>query len=164
MHRILLLLCLALLVAACGFRPRGSLEIGSDLGPLRVQAGDPYSPLAQGVANALRRAGVELAGPGAGPTALLRLSGESLRTRPLTVDRSAKVREYETIYRVDLELRDATGAVRVPRQRIEISRDFTYDTGASIGTPAEQELIEDELRRDMQAAILRRLDAALRAD
>jgi LPS-assembly lipoprotein len=54
--------------------------------------------------------------------------------------------------------------VRVPRQRVEISRDFTYDAGASIGTPAEQELIESELRRDMQAAILRRLDAALRTD
>ena len=34
----------------------------------------------------------------------------------------------------------------------------------SIGSPAEERLLQEELRRDMVAAILRRLDAALRAD
>lgn len=149
MRRILVLLCVIVLAAGCGFRPRGSLDLGDDLGPVRV--------LASGLKGSLAGSGDERA-------AELRLSGERLRTRPLTVDRSARVREYEVTYRVDFELRDADGEVRVPRQRVEISRDFTYDAGASIGTPAEQELIESELRRDMQAAILRRLDAALRAD
>ncbi|HLS84345.1 MAG TPA: LPS assembly lipoprotein LptE [Arenimonas sp.] len=164
MRRFLVLLSVLLLATACGFRPRGSLDLGHDLGPLRVQASDPYSPLAADLGNALRRAGVELADAEDKAAAVLRLSGERLRTRPLSVDRSARVREYEVTYRVDFELRDAGGAVRVPRQRVEISRDFTYDSGASIGTPAEQELIETELRRDVQAAILRRLDAALRTD
>lgn len=164
MRRILVLLCVIVLAAGCGFRPRGSVDLGDDLGPVRVLASDPFSPLAQDLGNALRRAGVPLAGSRDERAAELRLSGERLRTRLLTVDRSARVREYEVTYRVDFELRDADGEVRVPRQRVEISRDFTYDAGASIGTPAEQELIESELRRDMQAAILRRLDAALRTD
>ena len=57
---------------------------------------------------------------------------------------------------------DATGAVLVESQTIELSREYTYDITASAGSPAEQELIQRELRRDMQAAILRRLDVVLR--
>ena len=45
----------------------------------------------------------------------------------------------------------------------ELSREYSYDINASAGSPAEQELIQRELRRDMQAAILRRLDVVLRA-
>src|SRR5690606_24667653 len=99
MRRILVLLCVIVLAAGCGFRPRGSLDLGDDLGPVRVLASDPFSPLAQDLGNALRRAGVPLAGSRDERAAELRLSGERLRTRPLTVDRSARVREYEVTYR-----------------------------------------------------------------
>ena len=37
------------------------------------------------------------------------------------------------------------------------------DANAAIGSPAEQELITRELRHDMEAAILRRIEYALRA-
>jgi len=73
------------------------------------------------------------------------------------------VREYVSRYRVDFEVTDAAGAVLVERQSIELSREYSYDINASAGSPAEQELIQRELRRDMQAAILRRLDIVLRA-
>ena len=43
-----------------------------------------------------------------------------------------------------------------------LTREYTYDSVASAGSPAEQALLQRELRRDMQAAILRRLDAVLR--
>jgi LPS-assembly lipoprotein len=59
---------------------------------------------------------------------------------------------------------DAAGATRVASQDIELTREYTYDVTAAVGSPAEQALLQDELRRDMQAAILRRLDAVLRAD
>jgi LPS-assembly lipoprotein len=72
------------------------------------------------------------------------------------------VREYITRYRVQFALLGADGKVLVEPQEIELSREYTYDITASAGSPAEQELIQRELRRDMQAAILRRLDVALR--
>ncbi|MFN7519626.1 MAG: hypothetical protein ACK5Q0_03570 [Lysobacteraceae bacterium] len=39
-----------------------------------------------------------------------------------------------------------------------------YEATESFGNPGEQEIVQDELRRDMQAAILRRVDVALRGD
>jgi LPS-assembly lipoprotein len=162
MSRLLLLLCLVLAVSACGFRPRGTLALAEELGPVKVQTADPYSELAQGLSVALARAGVKAAVEGE-PSATLRVRSERLSTRPLTVDVRALVREYETLYRVGFDVIGADGKVRLPEQTVELTREFTYDAFAQAGSPAEQRLIEEELRREMQAAILRRLDAVLRA-
>ena len=162
MSRLLVLVCLFAALAACGFRPRASLALADDIGPVKVVTADPYSEMAQGLSVALERAGAQPAVEGE-PSATLRVRGESMRTRPLSVDSTARVREYETIYRLLFDLRDAKGKVLVPEQALELRREYTYDATAQIGSPAEQELIQQELRRDMQAAILRRLGAALRA-
>lgn len=162
MQRCLVLLFLMAALAACGFKPRASLALGSELGPVTVQTADPFSPLGQGLSTALTRAGARAPADGE-PAAVLRVLSESMATRPLSVGARAQVNEYETRYRVQFDLVAADGSVRLPPQVIELSRDYTYDIVASAGSPAEQALIEAELRRDMQAAILRRLDAALRA-
>ena len=75
MSRLLLLLCLVLAVSACGFRPRGTLALAEDLGPVKVQTADPYSELAQGLSVALSRAGVKAAVEGE-PSATLRVRNE----------------------------------------------------------------------------------------
>ena len=162
MQRLLVLVCLAAVLAACGFRPRASLALGTDVGPLKVQSADPYSPLAQGLSTAMSRAGAQPAVDGQ-PSATLKVVSEALTTRPLALDDRAQVREYETRYAVKFELLDAAGAVQVPVQEVVLTREYTYDSVASAGSPAEQALLQRELRRDMQAAIVRRLDAVLRA-
>jgi LPS-assembly lipoprotein len=161
MQRLLFVLCVLLSLSGCGFKPRASLALGPELGPVKVQTADPFSPLGQGLSTALARAGAQ--SPVADePAAVLRVLSETLATRPLSVGAQAQVNEYETRYRVQFDLIGADGSTRLAPQVIELTRDFTYDNVASAGSPAEQALIESELRRDMQAAILRRLDAALR--
>ena len=162
MHRFVLLLCFVVL-AGCGFHPRARMALADELGPVKVVTADPYSPLAYGLATALERAGAEPAVEGA-DAATLHVRSERMETRPLSVDRQAQVREYESRYIVKFELRDAAGAVLVPLQEIALSREYTYDALAPGGSPQEQELLQAELRRDMQAAILRRIDVVLRAD
>jgi LPS-assembly lipoprotein len=163
MQRLLVLVCLLLALAACGFRPRASLALADDLGPVSVVTSDAFSPLGQGLSTALARAGAQAAVAGE-PSATLRVLAESLQTRPLSLDAQAQVREFETRYRVQFDLIGADGATLLAPQWVELRREFVFDSVATAGSPAEQALIESELRRDMQAAILRRLDAALRAD
>jgi LPS-assembly lipoprotein len=159
--RHVLTLAFAVLLAACGFQPRAQLSLPSTLGPVRVQTADPYSPLGLELARALERAGATPAADGA-PAAALKITRESLSTRPLSVDQFARVQEYITRYSVDFVLLDAAGTALIAPQTIELSREYTYDISESAGSPAEQELIQRELRRDMEAAILRRLDVVLR--
>jgi LPS-assembly lipoprotein len=159
--RVLFLLLAALALAGCGFHPRAQLQLPATLSPLVVETADPYSPLGLELAATLERAGIA-PGVAGTPSAALKITAEDWNTSPLTVDQLARVREYITRYRVQFAVVDATGAVLVESQTIELSREYTYDITASAGSPAEQELIQRELRRDMQAAILRRLDVVLR--
>ncbi|MFC4728193.1 LPS assembly lipoprotein LptE [Coralloluteibacterium thermophilus] len=160
--RPFLVLLSALLLASCGFAPRGALVMPDGLGPVRVTGSDPYSPLVTGVSRALQRQGVALADGDRAGTAVLTLGNESFRQGPLMAENFSSIQEYVTTYTATVQLRDARGNEVIPLQTVTLEREYVYDTRSPIGTPAEQELIQEELRRDMVAAILRRVDAALR--
>ena len=161
MRRPILLCAFVLALAGCGFHPRAQLSFPAGLGPVVVQTADPYSPLGLELSSTLERAGLSGA-PAGTPSAALKITEEAWSTKPLSVDELARVREYITRYRVSFAMVGADGKFLVDPQTIELSREYTYDITASAGSPAEQELIQRELRRDMQAAILRRLDVVLR--
>jgi LPS-assembly lipoprotein len=158
--RVLIVASLVLLTA-CGFQPRAQLNLPATLGPVSVQTADPYSPLGLELGRALERAGATPAVKGS-PSSAIKITGESWSSVPLAVDQFARVREYVIRYRVDFVLADAAGKLLTEVQSIELSREYTYEQNSPVGTPAEQELIQRELRRDMQGAILRRLDVVLR--
>ncbi|MFT3806800.1 LPS assembly lipoprotein LptE [Arenimonas sp.] len=161
MRRILTVLALVLALGACGFHPRAQLLIPAEYGAMRVESGDPYDPLALGLTRALERSGNRIAGSGE-PATVLKVSSQTWDTSPVSVDQFAQVREYATRYRVEFVLVGSDEKPLGEPQRIELTREYSFDQNASAGSPAEQELIRKELRRDMEAAILRRVDVLLR--
>ncbi len=151
------------LVVGCGFAPRGALKVPEGFGAIAVTTADPYSPLANGLRRSLKRAGVETTGTADGAAQLV-ITSEAWETRPISVDAFVAVREFATRYRVTFDLIDAAGMKRLEQQTVELTRDYVYEATESFGNPGEQEIIQQEMRRDMEAAILRRVDLALRAD
>lgn len=162
MIRIASACLLALLVSACGFHLRNALTLPPDLGPVRVESRDPYSPLALSLQQALRRAGAELVEGRARDVAVLDIISERWGNTPLSVDARGRAQEYTLRYAVFFELRGADGEVLVPRQATELARDYVSVPARAIGTESEREILQNELRREMTAAIVRRLDAAAR--
>jgi outer membrane lipopolysaccharide assembly protein LptE/RlpB len=160
MQRTLLLLLFATLTA-CGFQLRRDIALPPALSTLRIEATDPFSPLGRGLEPALRRAGAQIVETG--DAAVLRIPTARRSQLPLSIDSNGRVQEYALRYEVEIELLDAGGTVLLPRQTIELERVFPFDSAAAVGSPAEQEIVQAELDRDMVAAILRRLDVALRA-
>ena len=161
MKRIIFTSVLLLSLAACGFHPRGSYPISDSVGPIQVTNNDSYSPLTDGLQTAVDRANANKTGSASG-SAILKIHSEKWTNSPLSIDSTAQVREYITRYRVDFDLTAADGTVLLDKQQIELTREYTYDINVAIGNPAEQEVIQRELRRDMQAAIIRRVDILLR--
>jgi outer membrane lipopolysaccharide assembly protein LptE/RlpB len=159
LQRLLWLLLLGSLVG-CGFQLRRDLALPPALATLRIEIADPYSPLGRGLEQALRRAGATLVE--SGDAAVLRVPAVRRAQVPLAVGITGRVQEYALQYVVEIELVDRSGQVLMPRQAIELERAFAFDTAEALGTPAEQELVQAELERDMVAAILQRIDAALR--
>jgi outer membrane lipopolysaccharide assembly protein LptE/RlpB len=94
MIRIAAACLLALLVSACGFHLRNALTLPPDLGPVRVESRDPYSPLALSLQQALRRAGAEVVEGRARDVAVLDIISERWGNVPLSVDARGRAQEY----------------------------------------------------------------------
>lgn len=159
--RIALGLLLALSTAGCGFHLRNALELPTDLGSVAVTAQDPYSPLASSLARALERAGAVPATTADQATKLEVLS-EKWVDIPIAVDTLGRAQEYSLRYAVVFRLRRGDDSVVVPQQAVELSRDYIAPPNDSVGSGSERELLVGEMRREMSASILRRIEAALR--
>jgi LPS-assembly lipoprotein len=151
---------LALLVSACGFHLRNALTLPPDLGPVRVESRDPYSPLALSLEQALRRAGAEVVEGPERDVAVLDIVSERWADAPLSVDAQGRAQEYTMRYAVFFRLTAADGSEMVPMQGIELARDYVAQAENIIGIEGESEILARELRREMIAAVLRRIDAA----
>ncbi|MFT4178940.1 MAG: LPS assembly lipoprotein LptE [Thermomonas sp.] len=151
----------AALLSGCGFHLRNALNLPADLGPVRVVTADRYSPLAELLADGLQRAGAQAAPEQAkSGVATLQVISEQWADTPISHDQFGRAQEYALRYAVIFTLRRADDSVAVPQQAIELSRDYLAPAVDSIGKASEREMLVNELRRDMAAAILRRVDAA----
>lgn len=164
MTRPCLAALLALILSSCGFHLRDALTLPPDLGPVRVIAPDPYSPLAESLAQGLQRAGAVAAAEGAVDVATLEIVSERWADTPISVDEVGRAQEFTLRYAVVFALHRAAGAGDVvPPQTIELARDYIAPPADAIGTASERELLAREVRRDMASTILRRIDAVSRA-
>lgn len=161
---VVLVLVLAVFLPACGFHLRDALVLPSDLGPVRVASTDRYSPLADSLTHSIERAGAQIAAPDDANATVIDLLSERWGDTPISVDQFGRAQEYSLRYAVVFEVRRADGAKPVPRQAVELSRDYISSPVNSIGTEGERELLAKELRREMAASIIRRLDAVARTD
>lgn len=162
MTRRLLLAALVLLIAGCGFRLREAITVPTQFGAIRVVSVDRYSPLAESLSQALERSGAAVARDGS-EGAVLDLLAEQWGDTPIAVDELGRSQEFSLRYAVIFEFRRADGAVVVPRQTIELARDYVSNPVNSTGTEGEREILARELRREMAASVLRRIDTVFKA-
>jgi LPS-assembly lipoprotein len=181
--RILLVLSATLALAACGFHMRRGVSLPADLGPLRVVSGNRYSQLAEALSQTLERSGalpapdpVEMvpqpgdaedgivpAAPTPAPVATLNIRKERWGSLPVAIDARGRATELTLRYAVEFDVLRADGSALVPRQVVELARNYITVPTQSIGTDSEQEILAKEMRRDMVSSIMRRIDAALQA-
>ncbi|WP_235205269.1 LPS assembly lipoprotein LptE [Oleiagrimonas soli] len=157
--RVSLCAGLALLLSACGFHLRRGAQLppGMEKIHLTVNGG---GDLQRELARTLEIAGatlVDQSGPG---VAEFRVPVARFRQTALTFTGRARVGEYEVRYQVRFDVVDSQGKTIVPLQRIELSREFTYDATQPVGTESQTEEIHNSLTSDAVQAIQFHLRAA----
>jgi LPS-assembly lipoprotein len=160
---ILPLAAAAFLIAGCGFHLRKEADLPASMKKVHIQIADPSSPLAKDLAKALPRSGSEIVENVEPGVAVMNISANAFSTDVLTVGGNARATEYALRYHVELEVQDAAGTSLLPKQTIELSREFTFDATQALGVAAEVDLLTQELQRDMTQTILRRLEALANA-
>ena len=169
MIRNALTVLLALALAGCGFHLRDSLALPEDTPPVQVVSTTPFSELATILERNLRNAGAPVvtreqvqADPGMA-VARLDIVSERWGDLPIAIDDQGRAQEFSLRYATIFAFRLADGTELVPQQAVELSRDYVSPPEDATGTSTEREILADELRREMAASILRRIDGVVRA-
>ena len=168
MIRHLLPALLVLALAGCGFHLRDKLALPEDTPPVHVVSTTPFSELVTTLERNLRNAGASvttreqmLAEPDARVVRLEILS-ERWGDLPIALDAQGRAQEFSLRYAVVFAFRRADGSVLVPQQVVELSRDYVSPPMDATGTTTEREVLANELRREMAASILRRVDGVIK--
>ncbi|WP_329741002.1 LPS assembly lipoprotein LptE [Dyella sp. A6] len=159
--RISLLLLGSLALGACGFHLRRSASLPPSMQHLHLTV-NGGGKLQRSLARTLYASGVDVedtSGPG---IAELDVGTAQFSTDSLSINGSARVTEYAVRYHVEFLVKDGSGNVIVPNQQINMSREYSYNAGDTVGSTAEVEELQRSLTDDMVQAILFRLQAAAR--
>ena len=162
MTRYLIAFALAASLSACGFHLRNKITLPDDAPAVKVESAVNYSELVKLLERGLRASGAVVSEEDGVGVAKLKIRSERWGDLPIAIDAQGRAQEYSLRYATVFALRDGNGRDVVPQQVIELSRDYTAPAADSRGKASERELLARELRRDMSAAILRRIDAATR--
>jgi LPS-assembly lipoprotein len=153
---VALLACLALL-AGCGFHLQGTADpLPEDLGRVYVSARDDLTPFAVELRRGLDRNGVQMA-PSAGEAdAVIRVRVDRASRRVLAVSARNTPTEFELQYVVEYSV-DRGGEEAVPAQRLELTRNFSFDESQLLAKGHEEDVLREAMARDLADLVLRRL-------
>ena len=154
------LLVLALVLAGCGFRLRGTADV-----PFETL----YLPNAtSGIALDLKRniqAGTRarVVDDASGADAVLQFTEETRAKEILSLTAQGRVREFQLRYRVGFRVHDGKGREFVPASTIQLTRDVTFNDTEILAKEQEEQLLFRDMQTDMVQLIMRRLAAAKQA-
>ncbi|MET0226536.1 MAG: LPS assembly lipoprotein LptE [Dokdonella sp.] len=154
---------LALSVSACGFHLRKEAELPPSMQRVYIEGADPSSLLTKDLTKALARSGTQVVSKPETDAAVMKIGTNAFTTDVLSVSGTARASEYALRYHVEFDVENSAGTALLPKQTIELSREFTFDASQALGVSAETDLLTKELQRDMVQTIMRRLEALAHA-
>ncbi len=148
-------LALAPLLAACGFRLRGSARFA--YGSLHLAA---TTPLAEELRIALRGNGLQVFGPQDPPEraqVVLLITGEQRARVVVSRTSNGQVRELQLRLSVRVSARSARGVDLITDLLMEQQRDVSYNETAALAKEAEEEFLFRDMQSDLAQQLVRRL-------
>lgn len=146
-----------IVLVGCNFHLRGSQGFNVTLVWVESKGADRVAELVKWV---LAEEGIELATSAEKSQVVLSLSEAVVNKRVLSVSGSSgNLEELELNFLVDMTVYKPDGGVLLDKQRISLSRDYSFDEKAILAMGAEEEVIQQELFHDVVAQIVRRLQS-----
>ena len=152
-----LLLALAVALAGCGFKMRGSAVVPFDT---------VYIPGATtGIQLDLKRniqagTNARVVDSPKEAEAIVQFTEESRNKEIVSLTTAGRVREFQLQYRVGFRVHNGKGGVYVPPSTIQLTRDVTFNDADVLAKESEEQLLFRDMQNDMVQQIMRRLAAA----
>ena len=153
-----LLLAVAILAAGCGFRLQGASQLPAGLDSVHVATRDRLTSFAVELESGLERIGASQAASAGEADAVVRVTRDRSGRRVLSVSARNTPQEYAIFYEVEFAI-DRGGAEVVPPQRLELTRNISFDESQLLAKDREEEILREAMARDLADLVLRRLES-----
>ncbi len=155
------ILSMALLLSACGYHLRGALELPAGLKNVYLEGGS--GPLQEQFNSAMKTSSVGIASSPETAGMIVRIFNEDNQRRVLSLSSTGTANDFELNYRFDYELVDSKNKVLMPRQSIDIKREYYNDQLAIIAKGNEETVIRNEMYQQAVRSMINRARVALAA-
>jgi LPS-assembly lipoprotein len=147
---------LSVACCACGWQLQGRTRLPEVMAVTYVDASDRYSAFTEALREHLRASGARLASDPKEATARIRVLQDESGQRVLSISARNTPQEYEVYYIVEYSVSTGSGEL-LPKQRLELTRDYTYDEAAVLAKQREEAELRAALARDLASQVLRRV-------
>ena len=160
-HRWVLMTVLAILLGGCGFQLRGQVDLPDSMRLITVTSPDDTTDFVRELSAQLRANGVQVAKSATANASVLRIRQERSYREALTISQDARVREYILYLEVRFDFLDADGQPVIQNEGIRLSRDYSFNEQAILGSSREEEILAKDLARALASMVVRQLASQL---
>ncbi len=155
MKKTLPVLICTMLLAACGFQPRGTANLPFDTLYVQATAGSQF-------ANQFRRmvtsgSSTRIIDNAKTAEATLVLISEKREKIILSLSGGGRVSEYLLRYQMSYRMIDRNAVEIIPVTEISLKRDLSYSDTEALGKEAEEALLYRDMQNDAVQQLLRRI-------
>jgi LPS-assembly lipoprotein len=153
------LIFLTLNFSACGFHPRGSYALPLEMKAIYLEGGSPI--LREQISTQLRNSQSALTDSINSAGIVIKLFDEQFVRRSVSLSERGKTNEYELLYRLEYEVATPKDAILLPRQPLEIRRDYYNDQQAILARDNEENVLRSEMSQQVVRTLLNQARFAL---
>lgn len=141
-----------LTVSACGFHLRGSDALPLELKTVYLEGGSPA--IREQMLQQLRNSKSQLVENRESAGIVIKLFDEQFQRRTVSLSERGKSNEYELLYRLEYELATPKDTVLLPRQPLEVRRDYYNDQQAILARDNEETVLRTEMSQHVVRTLL----------
>ncbi|MDH5424466.1 MAG: LPS assembly lipoprotein LptE [Gammaproteobacteria bacterium] len=157
---------LLLMLSACGFHLRGAYQLPAEMSSVYLSAKNSHSELLLDLRRTLQANGSLVIDDATRAKASLKIQSEKQTERVISVDSHGRASEYELKFDViySLSVVDETEKTlfRINDRKLELIREYLYDSTAVLGTASEKSVLIRDMQRDASRLIMLQIQAAYR--
>jgi len=154
------LLLATLLLSACGWHLRGYQPLPEELKTLYLEVPNENSKLTRSLRRSLKSMGVTLVDSAAQAKVTLVIDDIQHKRRTVSTSGRGKAAEYELTSILTYSIHDANGERLLGPDTISVEKVYLFDPDRVVGAFEEEQLLREEMQRDLITQLIRRYRAA----
>lgn len=148
---------LAVGLGGCGYHLRGQVDLPQQAKVVYLEGVGRGQPFAQQLTELLAFAGGRVTTDRNQAGSVLHVLRALHERRQVSLSRAGKANAFDLTYRLDYEVVTPKGETLIPRQELEISRQYFVDQRFPLGQGEQESQIRIEMEEEAAQTLLRRL-------